>query len=58
MSAPKVCLYCDGHGNSDAGGACGFCDKGRPLDTEDDWTRTWGRIIAAGGSTRKDTPGA
>lgn len=39
---PKVCAYCDGHGNSKAGGECGFCDKGKPLDTQEDWDNSWG----------------
>lgn len=43
--APKVCLYCDGRGNSDAGGACGFCENGKPLDTQADWDASLGRII-------------
>lgn len=43
--APKVCHYCDGHGNSSAGGACGFCRDGKPLDTQEDWDRTWGAIL-------------
>ncbi len=39
--APEICLYCDGEGNSSAGGRCGFCENGKPLDTQDDWDRTW-----------------
>jgi DnaJ-class molecular chaperone len=23
---------------------CGFCDGGVPLDTQEDWDKTWGRI--------------
>lgn len=42
--APEVCRYCDGQGNSSAGGSCGFCDNGTPLDTQEDWDRTWGAI--------------
>lgn len=42
MKAPRACLYCDGEGNSTAGGSCGFCENGRPLDTQDDWDRSWG----------------
>lgn len=42
--APKVCIYCKGTGDSSAGGECGFCDKGKPLDTQADWDATWGRI--------------
>lgn len=42
---PDRCIYCDGEGNSSAGGACGFCDKGIPLDTQEDWDRTWGRVL-------------
>lgn len=35
MKAPEACLYCDGHGNCDAG-PCGFCVNGKPLDTQAD----------------------
>jgi hypothetical protein len=42
--APKVCLYCDGEGNGSAG-PCGFCDKGKPLDTQEDWDNSWGRTF-------------
>lgn len=46
MEVPKVCVYCDGTGKSSAGGECGFCEKGKPLDTKDDWDRTWGKTLA------------
>lgn len=42
---PENCLYCDGLGNSSAGGACGFCDNGKPVDTEDDWKASWGTLF-------------
>lgn len=38
--APERCHYCDGQ---DKG--CGFCDNGKPLDTQEDWDRSWGRIL-------------
>ena len=47
MKAPTTCLYCDGHGNSSAGGSCGFCNRGRPLDTQPDWDASWGARLAA-----------
>jgi hypothetical protein len=43
--APKVCMYCDGQGNSKAGGACGFCDHGVPLETQEDWDKSWGKVL-------------
>jgi hypothetical protein len=43
--APERCLYCDGQGNSKAGGDCGFCDHGKPLDTQENWDNSWGRIF-------------
>ncbi len=46
MEAPKVCSYCDGKGNSSAGGECGFCKNGTPLDTQEDWDRSWGKIFS------------
>lgn len=42
--APKVCLYCDGKGNG-PGAPCGFCDSGKPLDTQEDWDQSWGRVL-------------
>lgn len=42
--APEFCLYCDKRGNSSAGGSCGFCVGGKPLDTQEDWDRTWGKL--------------
>lgn len=43
--APEICLYCDGEGNSSAGGPCGFCVEGKPLDTQEDWDNSWGRVF-------------
>lgn len=51
MSRPEVCAYCRGTGwawgsdRSDPANECGFCDAGVPLDTQEDWDRTWGRTI-------------
>lgn len=44
--APEVCLYCKGTGHGPGGGCgtCGFCDKGKPLDTQDDWDNSWGKV--------------
>lgn len=42
--APEACLYCDGKGNG-PGAPCGFCVDGKPLDTQEDWDRTWGRVF-------------
>lgn len=50
MKAPKVCLYCDGTGKADDTNECGFCENGKPLDTQDDWDHTWGPILDPGGS--------
>jgi hypothetical protein len=41
--APDTCIYCDGTGSCD-GFLCGFCDEGKPLDTQEDWDRSWGKI--------------
>lgn len=41
--APEVCLYCKGSGLA-AGGNCGFCVEGKPLDTQEDWDASWGGI--------------
>lgn len=38
--APTECMYCN-HDDPD----CGFCDMGKPLDTQEDWDRTWGQMI-------------
>lgn len=38
--APDRCLYCDGTDKN-----CGFCDMGKPLDTREDWDRSWGRVL-------------
>lgn len=43
--APEVCLYCDKQGNSKAGGPCGFCVAGKPLDSQDDWDNSWGHMF-------------
>ena len=40
--APAKCLYCDGTDPD-----CGFCAMGEPLDTQEDWDESWGRIFAA-----------
>lgn len=45
MKAPTTCHYCDGEGNSAAGGDCGFCNGGKPLDTQEDWDASWGNRI-------------
>ena len=42
--APETCLYCDGEGSSSAGGRCGFCENGKPLDTQEDWDNSWGGL--------------
>lgn len=42
--APEICFYCDGRGNSTAGGSCGFCTEGVPLDTQEDWDNSWGKV--------------
>lgn len=42
QTAPTTCRYCDGEGNSSAGGPCGFCAEGKPLDTAEDWDNSWG----------------
>jgi hypothetical protein len=39
-TAPDTCLYCNG---ADPG--CGFCDMGQPLDTQEDWDNSWGKIL-------------
>lgn len=39
------CIYCDREGNSKAGGSCGFCDNGKPLDSEEDWEKSWQRVF-------------
>lgn len=50
---PTTCVYCDGTGRGpelivgDGHTECGFCDKGVPLDTQEDWDRTWGRALKA-----------
>jgi len=40
MNAPERCLYCE-----DDDATCGFCENGKPLDTQEDWDRSWGRIL-------------
>lgn len=48
--APERCLYCqDGTGRSEPQpdpNECGFCDNGKPLDTQEDWDKSWGRIFS------------
>jgi hypothetical protein len=44
-TAPDLCHYCDSKGNSPAGGKCGFCEDGIPLDTQEDWDNSWGKIF-------------
>lgn len=39
-TAPARCMYCDGTDPN-----CGFCDMGVPLDTQDDWDRSWGKVL-------------
>lgn len=51
--APTTCRYCDGKGNGSAGD-CGFCEKGKPLDTQADWDASWGGIF---GNRRKGLTG-
>ncbi len=38
--APSRCGYCDGTDKT-----CGFCEMGVPLDTQDDWDKSWGRVF-------------
>lgn len=38
--APTECMYCN-YDDPD----CGFCDMGEPLDTQEDWDNSWGRLI-------------
>lgn len=52
MARPEVCAYCEGAGVVRTAGIvgseteeCGFCDNGVPLDSQEDWDRTWGRIL-------------
>lgn len=40
MKAPDRCLYCDGTDPN-----CGFCDMGKPLDTQEDWDNSWGNVF-------------
>lgn len=44
MSRPEVCLYCKGTGQG-PGSPCGFCINGVPLDTQEDWDNSWGRVF-------------
>jgi hypothetical protein len=37
--APEHCLYCKGDDPN-----CGFCEMGKPLDTQEDWDNSWGRV--------------
>lgn len=42
--APEVCLYCHGTGEG-PGVPCGFCENGKPLDTQADWDNSWGKTF-------------
>lgn len=46
--APETCLYCKGTGWQQTVGVmnaeCGFCDNGKPLDTQEDWDKSWGGL--------------
>ena len=42
---PERCLYCKGTGRADDDNECGFCIDGVPLDTQEDWDASWGRIL-------------
>lgn len=37
--APELCLYCKGQDPE-----CGFCENGKPLDTQENWDKSWGAI--------------
>lgn len=50
---PDHCLYCGGAGNG-TGAPCGFCVEGRPLDTQEDWDRSWGKVFAQIEANRAD----
>ena len=39
-TAPETCGYCAGDDPN-----CGFCDMGKPLDTQADWDASWGRVL-------------
>lgn len=41
--APETCLYCKGDGIG-PGAPCGFCVNGKPLDTQEDWDNSWGKL--------------
>lgn len=44
--APENCMFCDGDGhNSRANTPCGFCLNGKPLDSQEDWDRSWSGIV-------------
>lgn len=42
--APETCRYCWGTGNG-PGSPCGFCVDGKPLDTQEDWDNSWGKLF-------------
>lgn len=42
--APEICINCKGTGDG-PGSPCGFCENGKPLDTQEDWDATWGRLF-------------
>lgn len=54
--APTTCVYCHGTGQADDANECGFCDGGSPLDTQEDWDRSWGRILGTTHGARGDRP--
>lgn len=41
--APETCIYCRGTGEG-PGSPCGFCENGVPLDNQEDWDETWGKL--------------
>lgn len=44
--APTLCASCRGKDMTPTLGAeCGFCTNGKPLDTQADWDKSWGRIL-------------
>lgn len=43
--APEYCYPCKGSGAEAGGNPCGFCDNGKPRDTQEDWDRSWGKLF-------------
>jgi hypothetical protein len=44
--APERCLYCrDSCGYMEDGTPCGFCEEGKPLDTQKHWDNSWGKVF-------------